>query len=72
MTLHFTLNDYIRYIYNEVDFPDCALIQRTLDNDPAIQTDYSNLVLSLGILDRILVDPPQKCIDRIMDHSMTA
>ncbi len=72
MAPNFTLSDYIRYIYNEVDFPDCALIQRTIDTDPSVQVDYSKLVLSLGFLDRILIDPPVYCVDNIMQYARTA
>ncbi|MBA3285069.1 MAG: hypothetical protein H0U27_08430, partial [Nitrosopumilus sp.] len=53
----FTIDDYVRYIYNETDLPDTVLIQRSIDNDEEVEEDFNQLVETVHLLDCILEEP---------------
>ncbi len=65
----FTLNDFIRYAYNETELPDTVLIQREIDNDPDTEEMYSEVVETLKFLDRLAISPSKMCIETILNYS---
>jgi hypothetical protein len=65
----FTIDDYVRYIYNETDLPDTVLIQRSIDNDEEVEEDFQQLVKTVHLLDKILQEPRQTTVNKILEFS---
>ena len=65
----FTIDDYVRYIYNETDLPDTVLIQRSIDNDEEVEEDFQQLVKTVKLLDKILQEPRQATVNKILEFS---
>ena len=65
----FTIDDYVRYIYNETDLPDTVLIQRSIDNDEEVEEDFQQLVKTVQLLDKILQEPRQSTVNKILEFS---
>lgn len=65
----FTIDDYVRYIYNETDLPDTVLIQRSIDNDEEVEEDFQQLVKTVKLLDKILQKPRQATVNKILEFS---
>ena len=70
MNTTFTLNDLIRFAYNETDFLETTLILRAFDNDYHLKKMYDEFLAILKCLDGYEIEPSQKSIDAILDYSI--
>lgn len=66
-----TLNDFIRYAYNETELPDSVRIQKSIDSDPLIQSQYNEVLECIGLMDKILIEPRNSTIDKILHYSIS-
>ena len=68
MNKMYSTNDLILYAYNETELTDTVLIQQSIDGDPLVQNEYNEIVASINILDKALLEPDQSVIDRLMER----
>ena len=64
-----TLNDFIRYAYNETELTDSVRIQSAIDSDPVIEDEYLSLIRVIGLLDGIVMEPNSDLIENILKNS---
>ena len=61
-----TQSDLILYAYNEAGLQDSDRIQRSIDGDPIVQQDYSEVVETMNMMDTIQVQPSDESIEKII------
>ena len=66
-----TTKDLILYAYNESDLRDSDRIQRSIDGDPVVQNDYSELIETLSALDGGMVKPGEATLQKILEFAKT-
>ncbi len=64
-----TLNDFIRYAYNETELTDSVRIQSAIDSDPVIEDEYLEIIQVIGLLDGIVMEPDSDLIENILKSS---
>ena len=57
---------WIRYYYNECDLIESDRLQRNLDGDPIMATEYQELVEVLDQLTLPGLQPSEECVQRIL------
>jgi hypothetical protein len=67
-----TQKDLLRYAYNETNLPDSDRIQRSIDGDPLVQQDYSEIHDALKALDEGEVSPSEKSVKAILKKAKKA
>ena len=63
-----TMQDLLRYAYNETGLKDSDRIQRSIDGDPLIADDYRELFKVLNCLDEAAPSPSDEVIERILKN----
>ena len=66
MNKMYSTEDLILYAYNETELTDTVLIQQSIDGDPLVQDEYNEIVASINVLDKVLLEPDQDVINRLM------
>ncbi|REJ80462.1 MAG: hypothetical protein DWQ44_07015 [Bacteroidetes bacterium] len=65
-----TREDLLLYAYNDCGLADSDRIQKAVDGDPIIQSDFNEICQVLDLLNHSVQEPSQECIDRIMKYSL--
>lgn len=68
MILTSTQKDLLRYAYNETGLIESDRIQRSIDGDPVVRQDFSELVSVLEQLDLASPQPSDESIRKILMH----
>jgi hypothetical protein len=68
MNKMYSTEDLILYAYNETELTDTVLIQQSIDGDPLVQNEFNEIVASINVLDKALLEPDQSVIDRLMER----
>jgi len=61
-----TSQDLILYAYNETDLKNSDRIQRSIDGDPLVQNDYTEIIETLSTLDGGKVQPSEASLKKIL------
>ena len=75
MKQHFTHNDLLRYIYNEVSYLEKLAIELELQRNEALLTEYMQLCESSAQLDDLLdeeLSPSSVCVHNILAYSQSS
>jgi hypothetical protein len=64
----YSTEDLILYAYNETELTDTVLIQQSIDGDPLVQNEFNEIIASINILDKALLEPDQSVINRLMER----
>jgi hypothetical protein len=64
----YSKENLILYAYNETELTDSVLIQRSIDGDPLIEREFNEIVASINLLDKALLEPDQAVINRLMER----
>jgi len=67
-----TTQDLIFYAYNESDLKNSDRIQRAIDGDPLVQSDYKEIIETLSSLDEGKVQPSEATLKKILEFAKTA
>jgi len=67
MNQNYTREELILYAYNETELSDSVRIQNAIDSDPLVNSEYKELHETLNSLDRILLEPDDKVMSRLME-----
>ena len=62
----YTKEDLILYAYNETELTDSVLIQKSIDGDPLVESEFKEIVASLNLLDSALLTPDETTMNRLM------
>ena len=68
MNKMYSKEDLILYAYNETELTESVLIQQSIDGDPLVENEYAEIVASINILDKVLLEPDQEIINRLMER----
>jgi len=66
-----TTQDLIFYAYNESDLKNSDRIQRAIDGDPLVQSDYKEIIETLSSLDEGKVQPSEATLKKILEFAKT-
>ena len=69
MTKTTTQKNLLLYAYNECGLLDSDSIQRSIDGDPLVQHEFTELVNAIHSFDACALDPSEKSIDAILAYS---
>lgn len=69
MTKTFTLDDILRYAYEETTEEENGLIEEALVADPALLEFYLDTIDLKAGLDRTELSPPNRVVDNILSFS---
>ena len=64
-----TQHDLIRYAYNETNMKDADRIQRAIDGDPLLQSDFNEITGVMNLLDKGKVQPSDESVKKIMNFA---
>ena len=67
-----TSHDLLLYAANETDLKDSDRIQRSIDGDPLVQSEYSEILESLSPLEGTSVQPAEATIRKILDFAKSS
>lgn len=65
----FTPDDLLRYLYQDTSAEETQEIEKALMNDHRLQKEFEQLSSDAGLLDEIVLTPPKKCTDHIMEYA---
>ena len=68
MTKMYSTTDFILYAYNETELTDTVLIQKSIDGDPLVESEYKEILASMNLLDSMLLEPDQETLKKLMCH----
>ena len=68
MNKMYSTENLILYAYNETELTDSVLIQRSIDGDPLVESEFNEIVASINLLDKALLEPDQAVINRLMER----
>jgi hypothetical protein len=68
MNKMYSKENLILYAYNETELTDSVLIQRSIDGDPLVESEFNEIVASINLLDKALLEPDQAVINRLMER----
>ena len=71
MNKMYSQEDLILYAYNETELTDSVLIQQSIDGDPLVEDEYQEIVASIDVLNKVLFEPDQETMDRLMEGLKT-
>ncbi|HLG36069.1 MAG TPA: hypothetical protein VI757_14410 [Bacteroidia bacterium] len=63
----YSQEDLILYAYNETELNDSVRIQNAIDSDPLVESEYKEITDTLNFLDRLLLEPDEKVMNRLME-----
>lgn len=66
-----TTQDLISYAYNESDLKNSDRIQRAIDGDPLVQSDFNEICNTISSLDAGKVQPSEATLKKILDFAKT-
>lgn len=66
MTKMYSNEELILYAYNETEFTDSVLIQKSIDGDPLVESEFKEIIASLNLLDSMLLEPDEQTMKRLM------
>lgn len=69
MNEHITPEKMLLYLYNETEMSDSVLVQRSLDNDPAIEEEFNMMAKARKMLDRIELHASPDSIATILGYA---
>jgi hypothetical protein len=72
MTIHFTLDDLVRFLYDEVTFEEEIAIREALDTNWELQEEYQALKEAYNQLPKASFSPDDTSITNILRYSKTA
>ena len=67
MNQNYSQNDLILYAYNETELNDSVRVQHCIDSDPLVESEYNEIVAAVKSLDKILLKPDAKAMNRLME-----
>ena len=67
MNQNYSQEDLILYAYNETDLSDSVRVQHCIDSDPLVEDEYKEITAAINSLDRILIEPDAKVMNRLME-----
>lgn len=67
MNKMYSTEDLILYAYNETELTESVLIQQSIDGDPLVENEYQEIVASINVLDKVLLEPDRETMDRLME-----
>ena len=65
----FTPDDLLRYLYKDTSAEETQEIEKALKNDHRLQKEFEQLSSDAGLLDEIVQNPSERCIDHIMEYA---
>ena len=71
MIKSFTLNDLVRYIYQEMPEVEQELLMQALHSDDALMQEYVEMLSTVEFLEQVKLQPSEKIVNAIkkMAHS---
>lgn len=69
MNEHVTPEKMLLYLYNETGMSDSVMVQRSIDNDPAIEHEFNMLAKASTILNRIELHASADSIATILGYA---
>ena len=57
------------YLFNETGMTDSVLIQRDIDTDPEVETEFENIKRAFKYVDKALMSPSPQCLSNILQYS---
>ena len=67
MNQNYSQEDLILYAYNETELSDSVRVQHCIDSDPLVEGEYKEITAAINSLDRILIEPDAKVMNRLME-----
>lgn len=64
-----TLNELIRFAYNETEILETVQITRSIEADPLIEAMYQELLMSMDVLDKFSADPANESLQNIFAYA---
>ena len=64
-----TLNELIRFAYNETEILETVQITRAMEADPLIEGMYQELMMSLDLLEKFSADPSDESVQSIFAYA---
>lgn len=61
-----TTQDLLLYAYNESDLKDSDRIQRGIDGDPLVQSEFNEIIETMSLLDQGKVQPGDESLKKIL------
>jgi len=69
MNEHVTPEKMLLYLYNETEMSDSVQVQRSIDNDPAIEHEFNLFVKARNMLNRIELHASPDSIASILGYA---
>ena len=69
MQQKFTLNDLVRYLYNETSASETLAINEALHTDPVLMNQYEEMLVSYQQLPRVKFSPAPASLNNILQYS---
>jgi len=63
------MQDLFRYAYNETGLKDSDRIQRKIDGDPLVASEYREVIEVINKLDEGICMPSDEVVNRILDKA---
>ncbi len=69
MNEHVTPEKMLLYLYNETEMADSVMVQRSIDNDPAIEQEFNLLAKARKMLNRIEMHASPDSIASVLGYA---
>ncbi len=64
-----TTEKLILYLFNETGMTDSVLIQKSIDTDLEVETEFDTIKRAFRYVDKALMNPSPKCLSNILEYS---
>lgn len=64
-----TTENLLLYLFNETEFSETVLIQRSIDYNPEVECEFENIKNVFQSLDKALVAPSPSTVSKILAYS---